>query len=457
VHAVLPLCLLVLFVLWKPQEIAPVLAEVPWLEAFVVLAFVAWLVGCDSGRLRPRWPPHGTVVALFFGWALVTRLVGAGGHRFAEVARDLLIPLLLYFALALGASSLRASGWLSGALLIACLGVGFVGLHQGASPLGCALQDGDSLESLRPDGRPCVQSMDCHEGGEPGAIYRCERVGLFGTVSVGEGRVRYRGVLKDPNELALATASAAPLALSWAQRRRRGLGSRALAWLSVVALAVVVVLTRSRAGLLVLAAALGARAFARHGRRAVGLALVAGVAMVALGGRSGDEASASSDERRDLLGVATQLFVSNPVFGVGFGRFTEYSELTAHNSYALVLAELGAPGLWLFVATMVVAALVPIEILKATRSVPEARSARALASAQLGMIAATVVGSAFLSVAYHQLVWIEIALTGALHGAVKPYVPELSAGLSLRWAFVVTGIAAAIPIGLHFVSRWGSH
>ena len=44
--------------------------------------------------------------------------------------------------------------------------------------------------------------MDCHEGGEPGAIYRCERVGLFGTVSVGEGRVRYRGVLKDPNELA---------------------------------------------------------------------------------------------------------------------------------------------------------------------------------------------------------------------------------------------------------------
>ena len=39
-----------------------------------------------------------------------------------------------------------------------------------------------------------------------------------------------------------------------------------------------------------------------------------------------------------------QMFKSSPVFGVGKGMFTDFNNLTAHNSYMLVLAELGFVG-----------------------------------------------------------------------------------------------------------------
>jgi O-antigen ligase len=52
--------------------------------------------------------------------------------------------------------------------------------------------------------------------------------------------------------------------------------------------------------------------------------------------------------RVDAWYTALQMFQQRPFTGVGFGLFTEYNDLTAHNSWLLVLAELGLPGyvLW---------------------------------------------------------------------------------------------------------------
>ena len=44
------------------------------------------------------------------------------------------------------------------------------------------------------------------------AVARSQAVGMFQTTSIDGGRVRYLGVLTDPNELALATALALILA-----------------------------------------------------------------------------------------------------------------------------------------------------------------------------------------------------------------------------------------------------
>ena len=69
------------------------------------------------------------------------------------------------------------------------------------------------------DGRPCVTPRECYLGdAEPGGQYMCEHIGWFGTTSVGNGRVRYRGVLQDPNELALAGGIGLPLAFALGQR-----------------------------------------------------------------------------------------------------------------------------------------------------------------------------------------------------------------------------------------------
>ena len=43
-----------------------------------------------------------------------------------------------------------------------------------------------------------------------------------------------------------------------------------------------------------------------------------------------------------------QMVKENPVFGVGFGLFSDHHKRTAHNSYVLVLAEQGVPGYFLW-------------------------------------------------------------------------------------------------------------
>src|SRR3546814_20658825 len=39
-----------------------------------------------------------------------------------------------------------------------------------------------------------------------------------------------------------------------------------------------------------------------------------------------------------------QMFLANPVFGVGVGTFTDHTRLTAHNSFVLVLDATGIVG-----------------------------------------------------------------------------------------------------------------
>jgi O-antigen ligase len=60
-----------------------------------------------------------------------------------------------------------------------------------------------------------------------------------------------------------------------------------------------------------------------------------------------DESSAFG--RVDAWYEGLHMFMSHPLFGVGAGNFTDYNELTAHNSLVLVLAETGFFGyiLWL--------------------------------------------------------------------------------------------------------------
>ena len=73
----------------------------------------------------------------------------------------------------------------------------------------------------KPDGRMCENVEQCRgPDAEPGKEYRCEHVGLFGTYSV-EERVRYRGELHDPNEVALTIcAGALSMLIAFALRKR---------------------------------------------------------------------------------------------------------------------------------------------------------------------------------------------------------------------------------------------
>ena len=441
------LALLVVLVWLKPQEWSEPLAGLPLLELTSLGVAVAIALERSLGGARIVVPRGAALACAFAAIAMVSRLLSSGTFELARALKPLVVLVAIASAIAIGASSLRALAWVAGGILVASAFVATVAVGQGMAPFGCAMQEGDALDALRPDGRSCAIPRDCEEGGEPGARYQCERVGWLGTLSVGGGRVRYRGVLKDPNELALAVAASAPFAIEAARRRARG-GPWVLATAYLALATTVVLWTRSRGGLLVLAAALGTIGVVRWGRKAAALAAVAGVVALAVAGRGGEEADASSAERSELLGAALRMFGERPLLGVGFDRFKDHAPLTAHNAYALALAEVGLAGFALFLLWIAWSVVVAVRILERHGPLPEAAEAVSLARSILASLVATLVGGFFLSVTYHQLVWIALALAAALDGAVRRHDPAFRVELSCRELAWVAALALGFPLAL---------
>ena len=87
------------------------------------------------------------------------------------------------------------------------------------------------------------------------------------------------------------------------------------------------------------------------GRKKLGIipsAIGAGLLFVGLtatgwtGGR--DVSAASGSDRTDAWGAGLELLKAHPLFGVGYGRFSEYYTITAHNTLVVCAAELGLFG-----------------------------------------------------------------------------------------------------------------
>jgi putative inorganic carbon (HCO3(-)) transporter len=113
--------------------------------------------------------------------------------------------------------------------------------------------------------------------------------------------------------------------------------------------------------------------------------------------------------------IALDEFGSSPVLGVGPGNFTErYVEfglpttksgpITTHNAYLNILAELGLPGLLLFLAYLAVS----WGVLR--RSIPDDPAANAFRSSLAAGFVIALVGSMFLTEQYYAPLWLLPAL-----------------------------------------------
>lgn len=197
---------------------------------------------------------------------------------------------------------------------------------------------------------------------------------LTGTYLVEGSRASWIGVFGNPNFLAYNLVVATPLAL--ALRRSSQMLRGRIGWLAVVAIYVVaILLTGSRGGALGLGAVLLlwlARSLAR-GRIALGVALAIGVA--AFGAPSSPfnredthrnlsgAVDASAQGRIDAWRAALRMVYAEPILGVGIGAFVVGYERhapgdagparAAHNSFAMVAAELGLPALAIFLIALV--------------------------------------------------------------------------------------------------------
>lgn len=158
-------------------------------------------------------------------------------------------------------------------------------------------------------------------------------------------RIRALGFLNDPNDFSQFLVGLIPcMFLFW--RKSRTVGNLLLVYLPVAVLLFGMFLTHSRGGmvaLLVMAIVLGYRKFGLIPSVIAGGLLF--VAISALGWSGGREVNAESgSDRTDAWGVGLQMIRTHPVFGVGYGRFSENYEITAHNTVVVCAAEIGLVG-----------------------------------------------------------------------------------------------------------------
>ena len=433
----------------RPQEFVVELQSIPFLYLFFGLALFGLAVDVKLRRSQLIAAPQLGWALAFVAWALVTVTIRLPSST-QQAATELAVPFTFFFLLAQGVQSFRALSMIAGTLLVIVLCLAAVGVHQGLSPFGCFKLDADARDASGTfDGRSCEKELDCSAGdSEPDADYVCERVGLFGTSSVAEGRVRYRGALNDPNELALTLGVGLPFAFAFFARKRSA-GRLLLLALTLGLVGLCVFMTRSRGGQLVFLTVLGVYFYRRYGARGLvaGALLAAPLLLFSGGGRS--DAEESSQERLEMMHAALDLLRWYPARGVGYGQILEYNRLTAHNSYALAGAEGGFPGLVLWTSMIYLSFKVVISILRRYAGDAGAAVARVWALALFASLAGLSVGVFFLSFCYHVVFWIYIGLVGALYQATRTHDPDFQVGLDRSDLFRLVVIDVGIVLVLY--------
>jgi O-antigen ligase len=162
-------------------------------------------------------------------------------------------------------------------------------------------------------------------------------------------RIRGLGVINDPNDFGQLLLCVIPLMfIFW--RTKKMLSNIAFVILPVCVLLFGVYLTHSRGALLALMAVAIVATRRRIGT--VPALLLAGVlfaAAMALNFTGGRQISAQSgSDRTSLWGEGLQILKAHPLFGVGLGDMSDYTEdhKTAHDSVMVCAVELGLFGLY---------------------------------------------------------------------------------------------------------------
>jgi O-Antigen ligase len=451
---------LVLFLLMRPMDIWPWIGSLRPLEVLATLTAIGVGVDAARGRRASGASPQLGWLGAFFVWAWFVTIARHGLDHGSKAAWSITLGpvFMVLVVLALrDASRLR----LMAGLLIACTAfVSAVAVHQGVQPRQCLalhFDDGETEPDVEPDGRECEGARSCERDGKPGTDYYCERVGLFGTYST-QGRVRWRGQLDDPNEVAVLIGATVPFLAMFAMKRKKAPkegdggedptdGKRnpltVLIVLGVLGLGLwAMVHTQSRGGQLVLGTVVLMIFVRRFGWWSVVGAVAVTLPIVLLSWREGDAAESSSAERAEILNEGLLMLKGHPILGVGIGQFSNENpiNLAAHNSYLLVSAETGVLGyilwcglIWMSVKIPLAVALHPPDEIDPLL----VRFADALAASIIGML----VGVFFLSFVYKSIFFVWLGLSGALYGAVRHQAPDFRVKLTGRDMAGVLGLA----------------
>lgn len=278
------------------------------------------------------------------------------------------------------------------------------------------------------------------------------------------GRMTYSGIFDDPNDigLLLIIAVAAILYLFGLTRSRllRLLMLAVLGWLFYG-----VMLTDSRGTMLGILAVFVVHMWRSLGKKSLIIVGLLAVVMLSLGSRLAeiDPEEESAAGRIDAWIEGLGMLRHNPLFGVGYGNFTDYNPLTAHNTIVLAFAELGLLGyiVWLAMIgysgymTYWVAIKSEVWAKAAGRELP-ADYADEVAAARMLMVACIgfAVGAFFLSQSFKPLIYLMCGLAMGRYMGVAERIgplPPLSFLRDIRYWLAasigsVVGIYALVKV-----------
>jgi O-antigen ligase len=333
----------------RPMDFVPGIVGLPLYNVSFCLCFFLSLPALLSGSLRSivAHPVSVCVMGVVIT-ALLSNLLQGQVEEAGDTA-DMFLRIFLYYILLISVvrTPARLKWFLASLVIDGCIVAG----------LGVA----DYMGIVQVPG--LVMMMENHTvGGETAQFRRLAATGLFG----------------DPNDLSLMVVGCVIYSMYLLGDRSVVLPLRALWLLPLPLLFQTLVLTASRGGAMSLMLGVGIYAFLRFRWRVLPLALLALPLLLRGGGRQVDfDVSAGSGQARVALwDIWIEMFLANPLLGVGCGQGLKYSRQVAHNSYLHVFAERGFFGGMSFLSAVLLAVWSVVRLTPSRDRLPNVELAR---------------------------------------------------------------------------------
>jgi len=356
---------------FSPAELFPGLANYHLQQFILAPALIGTLV-LLSQRLKFLWPQDFLIIGFWFAVVMSRLTSGWFGGALTSFLTFALI-VLVYFLVSWNTYSLSR-------IRIVCVAVSMCGVVMA-----------------------CQGLLAYHTGRNAAKLIVRDRV-------VGWG------ILNDPNDLSqFLIVCLALLGVLW---KRQSPARTALLVIPAVILLYTIYLTLSRGAALGLIALLFVILSTRISKLISGVAVtLIFLVMLAIGFGGGREYSlkeGSAAGRVKAWGTGISMLKSHPVFGVGFGIFTDYNELTAHNSFVLCFAELGLFGYFFWLA-LVLTTVTGIErMIRLPVKKPAEEEFRGIAQSLRAALYGFLVTAWFLSRTYTITLYVLLALCNSV-------------------------------------------
>lgn len=420
----------------RPWEVYDPLRSLPIITIATAAAVGATLLSLFMGRGPTARSPHAYLALAFFLWVVFSFVAATQWLGGAPDVINRLLPSLLMFFLAFlnvdTVARMRAT-----AVALALVAVVIVGQAALAYQTGYKGRLFLLLETGLVTAADLAYAPDLPASEAPeGAVVR----------------IRGVGSLADPNDLAQALLTMAPLlfALRVPGRRFRNI---LLAWMPVALILYGVGLTRSRGGLIALLT-LFFFAFRQRLGRVVSLGIAGGAALGLLAlGFTGGRAIAmdESSEGRVLAWYeGLQMLQSAPIWGVGFGNFSDLHTLVAHNSFVHCFAETGLVGYFLWLWLIVLTFKDVFALSKRDDLGPETAELANWGRALHLSLIAFLTGALFLSRTYTMILFLILGLGAAVSDMTRREEQAADEVSALGWVPRIVALEALSILAVRF-------